>query len=212
MPWFLKRFIKLHIVCVILLLVAMLLFAMKMYTVSAMLILGIMYIYFTIFIYKVTLRKSEMQNMVFSPQSKVRNVQYLIIGDMYKAEENGESVQIFAPERGLEACYEILKSTHSILKDNGGIVVIALKKRNVKKRGYSIFDMPFFHHITLERMRLEGSIPKQSIKHVMLHPIIYLIFALDIKCKGYKERNISEDVISKFCDDRGYKLIFKLKD
>lgn len=147
----------------------------------------------------------------FDTYSEIRNVDYLIIGDMYKLPQNIKSadyVHIFAPNRTLYACFEILKHTHSILK-KGGKVIFAIKKNNVDKKEYSLFDIPFFHYITIRLQNLE------ILKRKYSRPVINAFFESLLICanifsKGYKIEKAPEDV-ALFCNERGYGIEMRIK-
>ncbi len=209
MPWFLKAFIKYHIVAVATFLLGILCIYFGSYISGVVLLFGFIYIYFALFTYRQVLKKYKKQSEVFSPSSLVRNVDYLVIGDMYSVEEKGSYVQISSPDRGIEAIFEILKHTHSILKE-GGCVILALREKNIEKSGFSIFDIPFFHHITVERLKKENRTLRGGVKSVLAHPLMYLGYVLDVK-KRYFEQEIENEPIEKFCSERGYELIYKIR-
>ena len=65
--------------------------------------------------------RNNIQIQPFGAYSEIRNVDVLIIGDMINpciVVKDGQSyVQIKAPFRNLESCYELVRHTHSILND-----------------------------------------------------------------------------------------------
>ena len=73
------------------------------------------------------LKKIQDQKEPFKIGGKIRNVHYLIIGDMAKPSimvpANQSFVQIKAPNRSLRASFEILKHTSSILDEDEGNVI-----------------------------------------------------------------------------------------
>ena len=148
--------------------------------------------------------KLEKQRRPFYPHSLIRNVDYLIIGDMCDASEivpeGSTYVQIAAPGRGLAASYEILRHTFSILKENGGNAVIVVKRRNSEKEKYSLFDVGFFHTVTINKLGLEDKIMMSKLPFVF-SPIKSLVFLLGIrKVKNIKDYHNEE--IERFCAER----------
>ncbi len=144
---------------------------------------------------------------VFGAQSNIRNIDYLVISDMCNVEDfipaQSTYIQIAVPGRGENSAFEILKHTHSILKENG-TVVIAVNKRNKR---FSIFDVPFLHRITIKKYRLE------RLCMMYKNPLFFApIASLKILFGGGRsayniERNIDNKVGS-FCHERGYELIY----
>lgn len=211
MPWILRKFFKQHILCVVLFVCSILFFLNRKYIISAVFFIGCIMAYISIFVCRAAIKKSKLQNKDFLPESETRNVEYLIIGDMYKPTETGSYIQISAPNRSLDACYEILKHTHSILDDKKGKVILVIKKHNIDKNKYSFFDLPFLHEITIKRLKLSVDIGKLPVLHTLINLFGNLKFLFDIKSIGYKETDINADYIKKFCADRGYSLSFKIK-
>lgn len=173
---------------------------------------------------------------VFGERSRVRNVDYLVIGDMCEVDEvilnldeqgkNREKeityVQLSAPERTLFSSYEILRHTYSILKETGGKVILVVKRKNVEKQKLSIFDMPIFllSPTTVKRLRLE-SLKIRSYFPLFVSPLksIRLFFCSEMggnvmegdnskKVLGVKYHRVDcpNKDIAVFCDERGMTL------
>lgn len=121
----------------------------------------------------------------FNAMSKIRNVDYLVIGDQCKIKEivpiGKTYVQIAAPGRSFTSSFEILRHTFSILKDNGGVVVIVGKKKSKEK--YTIFDLPYFHQVTLKRLGLQR---KRILTYIpiIISPIKSIKILFSFKAKG----------------------------
>ena len=157
-------------------------------------------------------RQNRKQAAVFGAYSDVRNVNVLIIGDMIAPEVVGAGrsfVQVCAPGRGLRSCYEVLRHTHSILDDEGGdsCVVIALKAKNRGKMDFSVFDVPFFHRITVKKYGLERLCRLEKFP-VIYEPLGIFAAAFGIKSRGWHEEGCFSPEIEKFCDERGYRVRF----
>ncbi len=145
----------------------------------------------------------------FSNNSLVRNVDYLIISDMFDPNvtvSDGKSfVQIYAPKKSIKGCYEILRHTHSILRDDGnGCVVIALRKKYYKGQ-YSLFDTFFFHPVTISKMGLE-SLRKKANNPFRYAPISSLIMAFGKLSNHYRLIQNQSDDIVQFCNERHYQI------
>lgn len=153
----------------------------------------------------------------FGTYSMVRNVDLLIIGDLFDPSDilrNGQSyVQIAAPGRTMEAAFELLRHTHSILNDETGKseIVLAICRKNLNKCNFSVWDVPFFHRITVERYRL------QILRRMSKVPIIIdlcgtIRLFLGKKSKSYIEESCGRQDVEAFCRERGYNLRLFVKD
>ena len=115
--------------------------------------------------------KMRKERAPFDSYSRIRNVDYLVIGDICNINdivpEKNSYVQITAPQRSITASYEILRHTFSILKEYGGIAVIVDAQ---KKNDYTTFDIPYFHEVTIERLRLEKPV-KLRYFPILTNPI-----------------------------------------
>ena len=171
---------------------------------------------FCLYIINRNIRKQiAKSNSAFNSMSPIRNIDRLIIGDMMKLPNElkvGSFLQIEAPNRSLLSSYEILRHTHSILKDDGEAeVILVVKRSNMSKGKYTIFDIPFFHYITIRQKKLE------KLQRNMYYPLLYdplnsLCYWLKIRTKGYTEvDNTIDDNISKFCTERNFKVRFWVK-
>lgn len=178
----------------------------------------------------IVLRKMQQPVKPFGPKSRIRNVDYLVIGDicepnsvmLNKNTEKISYVQLSAPGRTLLSSYEILRHTFGILKESGGTAILVVKHKNIEKKKYSVFDIPIFElsPITVKRLGLE------YLKRRRCFPLIYsplksihLICSYGINSNITKEKNhrIALDskyhridcpwkTISMFCEERGIKL------
>lgn len=152
-------------------------------------------------------RKMKGMSAPFGTFSNIRNVDYLIIGDFCKAKdyvpEGSSYVQVAAPGRGLNSSYQILRHTHSILKEEGGNVVIAIGK---SKKDFMIFDMPFLHPITIKKYHLER-LRKMSKLTFIFSPIDSIRFLLGGGYSTYVPVQKVDSELASFCAERDYSLI-----
>ena len=141
--------------------------------------------------------------LCFNAGSQVRNVDYLVIGDMANVKDICEDgkiiVELCAPNRTLDASYEILRHTYSILKKNGK-VIISCKKRNVEKERYSVFDIIYFHPVTLKRLNIQYSRIKR-IFPTIYEPVGSIQLLLNFR-KNYKRSKCRRLDICEFCKVR----------
>lgn len=158
------------------------------------------------------LRKQALQSSPFGANSPVRNVEYLIIGDMFDGAcaigENATYVQISAPGRGEAACYEIVRHTHSILKE-GGTVCICMDHRHIHDP-IGIFDIRFFHPVTINRLHLRGK-QKCARLPVLFAPIRSFRILIGRLSKKYTPSEYRSAEIETFCLERGYNVQYWLK-
>jgi len=100
--------------------------------------------------------KMRTMSAPFDIFSNVRNVDYLVIGDFCRAEDyvpKGKTyVQIAAPGRSLNSSFQILRHTHSILKENGNVIIPI----GNSKKDFMIFDMPFFTRLQSKNIICRG--------------------------------------------------------
>ena len=181
---------------------------LKMYVACSIFFLLLILHCLLYFLSKTVRRKLIESADVFTAFGNKRNVDYLIIGDMYEAQEKGIIVQLSAPGRGIDSCYEILRHTHSILKP-GGEVIIAVKKSSMNNL-ITAFDTPFFHSITIKKLHLE-KIKGKEHRIAYFYPLKSLMYLLNVRCKTFNESKEIDSKIFDFCRERGYKLRYKLK-
>ncbi len=158
---------------------------------------------------KLAQKVNKFQCRPFGAYSDIRNVDTLIISDMFEPSKiitAGEKyVQIAAPRRNLKSCYELLRHTHSILNDNNNSrVIIALREKYLYNDDISYWDIPFFHRITLEKYARLKKHPSVKISDCFK-------ILLNMKSSNYYETDCPSLEIKKFCYERGYKLKFMLK-
>ncbi len=151
--------------------------------------------------------KMRAMSAPFGTFSSTRNVDYLVIGDFCKVKDyvpQGASyVQIAAPGRGLNSSFQILKHTHSILKEEGGSVIIAVGKG---KKDFSVFDIPFLHPITIKKYHLER-LRKMSKLTFIFSPIDSIRFLLGGGYSAYTPVQNVDAELAAFCEERGYSLV-----
>lgn len=160
------------------------------------------------YVNKLVRQRINIQLAPFGARSEVRNIDALIIGDMINAKiinldvNNKTFLQLSAPDRNIKACYEILRHTHSILRD-GGTVIIAVKKKYASESDFSIYDVQFFHRVTLEKYGLAKNF---GLADLLRHPLRACIFAFGITGMNYRESECISSEINAFCEERNYVL------
>lgn len=210
MSRFLKYLFKKSLIPFILVICSAICFIVKMNICGFLFVVGFIAYCFICVLQILVIKKINSQSKPFSAFSNIRNVKYLILGDMYKPTEQRSFVQIASPERTLESCYEILRHTHSILDEKNGTVVIAIKRENINKNKFSELDLSFFHTITLKRLGIKRT-KNYLTRFILLHPIRTILFLLGRKKPNYTEENIEENKIKSFCQERGYNLVYKIR-
>ncbi len=160
-------------------------------------------------------RKSRRQIIPFSANSMIRNIDYLIIGDMCNPSgflpEGSNYIQLCRPNRGLVASYQILRHTHSILKEEGGVVVFVIKPNQLTGETYSIFDLPFFHKTTIRELNLENKVHATRWP-LAFEPINSIKFLMNRMNDVKKDVSCTNEEIIAFCRDRGIELRLKVVD
>ncbi len=150
-------------------------------------------------------RKMQKIAAPFGSFSPVRNVDYLVIGDCIDpaacVPQGATFVQVAAPDRSRNASYQILRHTHSILKEEGGNVVIAIGRG---KADFTLFDMPFLHPITVKKYHLEGK-QRMSRLAFLFAPIASIRFLVG-RPHAFRPAEDVDAQLAAFCQERGYTL------
>ncbi len=148
------------------------------------------------------------QKAPFQNYGKIRNVDYLIIGDMIDLNSivpsDKKYVQIKAPNRGLNASFEILKHTSSILDEDNGNVIFAVKRTQCENK-FSVFDVPFLHTLTIKKYGIE-KLALLSKFPFFVKPFSTLTLLFNVFNKNWKEIKCPNKEIIRFCDERSFKL------
>lgn len=168
------------------------------------LLLALVFYYFN----RCAVRMIESQKAPFQIYGNIRNVDYLIIGDMIDATSivppDKRYVQIKAPGRSLNAAFEILKHTSSILDEEKGNVIIAVKKTKAN-RSFSIFDVPFLYNLTIKKYRVEKLV-RLSHFPFFTKPFSTIILLLNSYTKNWNETRCLNNEITRFCYERNFRL------
>lgn len=153
-------------------------------------------------------RKLLRQKKPFEIGGKIRNVDYLIIGDFIDPASvvptDKTYVQIKAPNRSLTASFEILRHTSSILDEDHGNVIIAVKNIN-KKKPYSVFDIPFLYDLTMKKLGL-GKMNQFANFPLLVNPLSTIKFILNYQIRNWKESSCPDKEIDLFCEERNINL------
>jgi hypothetical protein len=153
--------------------------------------------------------KSRLRKQIapFYSRSMIRNVDYLIIGDICDPStflpEKSTYIYIGRPNRGFVVSYQILRHTHSILKDKGGEVVFVIKSNCLKSEEFSVFDIPFLHNTTIKELGLE-KIVRRNRWPLIFEPIISVKFIMNRNCSIFKCIDCPDEEIITFCRDRNF--------
>ena len=167
------------------------------------------FLFSLIFFNLLIVRKMRKETKKFTPYSQVRNVNFLIIGDMCDAKKLVQSdsyIQISAPGRGLKASYEVLRHTFSILQEHKGAVIVVTKKSNIG--GYSVFDIPYFNKITIKRLHIE-SLNRMLKITLFVSPVKAIRYFFGICTGKLCDTACPPKEIVNFCQERNLNLIFK---
>lgn len=145
---------------------------------------------------------------------KVRNVDYLIIGDMVDLSDvygkGKKVVSIMAPNRSLECSFWVLKRMFSLLDEKSGKVIIAVKENNIKKRGITLFEYSFLSPIY--RNILEVHYLEKHRKYPFFYSPIKsfkMVCGIGVKRKSDKVDCLDNN-IENFCLERGLNVEFRL--
>ena len=160
-------------------------------------------------------RKIYGQMKPFGAQSRIRNVDCLVIGETVDVQnimpENCRSyTQIKVPDLTEEGAYQILRRTHSILKGQG-IVVIPLKEVNLSKKKVRLMDLLFLHDISAKELGFE-KLSKVKKYALFFNPISCIKMLFNKDESGYHEKFVGGGTaIIDFCKERGYAVHYFVK-
>ena len=118
---------------------------------------------------------------VMHQRHNIVKIKTLVIGDVcdesiYKKYQSGETLKIQAPDRSLEASYQIFMHIESVLEENGNLIIVNDSK--VDQQRYSVFDIQFLNSITRKELGIEngyrliinqGSDGGQEVPHLHVH-------------------------------------------
>lgn len=140
----------------------------------------------------------------------IRNVDYLIIGDMCSIKDIVPSgatyFAICCPGRSMFASYEIMRHTFSIAKEEG-YVVIACRRDRIDSREITVFDMPYLNQLSIKRMNL-AKLKKKEKLVLFLKPVqtIKLLLSCFHGQYRYEKNPFVLPEIDEFCKIRNLKL------
>lgn len=162
-------------------------------------------------------RKNEAIRSVLSlSPSSPRNFDYLVVGDFCNTEDlvpkNARSICFLAPERTTEASFIIFKHIFSLLKENGGHVFFVVNRKNVFSKKITVFDVPFLHPVTIQRLGLRPLLKKSRFPLIFC-PLLTAKFLLRARhnMKLCREA-FPQTEIEEFCKVRKITAVFFVLD
>lgn len=197
---------KIIVVCSIL--ISIILLYTNLWIIS-MIILSITALYI---INKLVYKKSN-KIPFLSAKRKIKKYQYLIIGDTcshsilkkyISRQEN--SFMILSPRRSLDASYQILLHTISILDEDGTCIII--DSGDYHRKTYTILDIPYLNPITRKELKIETLKKKESYP-LFFEPLKSILIILNIPThKKYKDTHCSDKRFTDFFQHRKNKFIY----
>lgn len=163
-----------------------------------------------LFIDERTKRILDEQTSYAYGKKQVRNIDYLIIGDMADIGDIccKKIACIMAPNRSLECSFWVLKRMFSLLNEKSGKVIITVKEGNIKKQGVTLFEYSFLSPVY--RNILNVHFLEKQRKHPFFYsPIRSFLLVCGIKHKTVKTGCI-DNSIEEFCRERGINVEFRL--
>lgn len=145
-------------------------------------------------------------------KKQVRNADCLIIGDMVDCANicraDDVAVCIMSPGKSLEASFWILKRMFSILDEEHGKVVIAVKDKNINKRGVSLFEYSFLSPVYRNILNVH------YLERQRRHPFFFAPLKSTRLVCGFRHKSEKSDCldarIADFCQERGIVVEFRL--
>ena len=154
---------------------------------------------------KIVLRKSNKMPL-FSARREIKKYKYLVIGDLCPSsvlkkyiKQQDDALMILAPRRSLDASYQILLHTISILDENGMCIIIG--PRRCPKRVYTVFDVPYLNFITRKELHIEWLAMRASFP-ILYEPIKTFSILFNISLGHIKYKNVT-------CQDNRFTDFFR---
>lgn len=161
----------------------------------------------------VVLKKTNKSGL-FSSKREIKKYNSLVIGDVCSKDvlksylpEHGNSIEIMMYGRSLDASFQILLHTFSILEEGGVCVIIHNGKK--KQNQYNLFDIPYFNLIILKELDLENMIRKSKMP-LFFEPIKSVRSLLWNCNPHYKLVDCPDKRIKKFCINKNIRLEYLL--
>lgn len=186
MSWLLN---KKKIILVFLLCGAIILLFTRLWLFSLLIILAI-----GVFVLnKIVLKKSNKMPLL-SAQRKVKKYKYLVIGDLCPdsvlrdyIDTQDDVFTILAPGRSLDASYQILLHTISILDEDGICIIIDSGRHS--NHVYTVFDVTYLNLVTRKELQIESLYRKASYP-LFFEPVKSLFILFNLTLRTHKFRNV----------------------
>lgn len=205
MPRFLTNK-KIAILC--LLALSILLLFTKVWIISILILLAVL-----LYVLNKIVRESTNKMQLLSARREIKKYQYLIIGDMCPhsvlrgyISQPKNSFMLLSPGRSLDASYQILLHTISILDENGTCIIIDSGKHIQKS--YTLFDVSYLSSITRKELGIE------SLENKRFYPLYYepikslqILFNFSIRRK-YKKKDCKDKHFLDFFQHRNIQFIY----
>lgn len=147
-------------------------------------------------------------------RSHVRNVDYIIIGEPVRIcdlnlNPDKTFIQVSIPGIYEGGVYQILRKIHSILK-NEGEVIIALKEKHLNDFRIRPIETLYMLDLTIKQIGLKKT--SKLAKFVLfIQPIDCFKLLMNVKVKGFKEINRPDSIITNFCEERDYSIKYYVR-
>lgn len=162
---------------------------------------------------KIVLRKSNKMPLL-SAQRKIKKYKYLVIGDLcpYSVlkdyiDKQEDTFTILAPGRSLDASYQILLHTISILDEDGTCIIIDSKRHS--KQMYTVFDVPYLSLVTRKELQLE-SLVRRGFYPLFYEPIksFSILFHISLGRKRYENVICRDNRFTDFLHKRANQFVY----
>lgn len=181
---------KIAILCM--LAISILLLFTKVWIISILILLAVL-----LYVLNKIVRESTNKMPLLSARREIKKYQYLIIGDVCPhsilknyISQPGNSLILLSPNRSLDASYQILLHTISILDENGTCIIIDSGKQI--KKPYTIFDIPYLSLIARKELKIEF-LEKERFYPLFYEPIKSLLILLNFSLRRRYKNEICKD-------------------
>ena len=189
MPRFLTNK-KIAILCMLALSIPLLF--TKVWIISILILLAVL-----LYVLNKIVRESTNKMPLLSARREIKKYQYLIIGDVCPhsilknyISQPSNSLILLSPNRSLDASYQILLHTISILDENGTCIIIDSGKQI--KKPYTIFDIPYLSLIARKELGIE-CLEKKRFYPLFYEPVKSLLILLNFSLRRKYKNKICKD-------------------
>lgn len=204
MSWILRR--RKKVVLVFFFLAALGLFLTPFWIISVFILVVLVFLYLN----RKVLKDTNKSNF-FSAKREIKQYKTLVIGDFCSPDslssyivDDETTLLIMIPDRSLEASYQILLHTVSIL-DKEATFVLVCGMKNADNL-YTVFDMPYLNQVTKKELGIEN-LDKKARYPLAFEFYRSMRILLKMYSRNFAEIECTDERICSFCSRKNIRLV-----